>query len=308
LTLQQLRYFCEVAAQGWNISQAAKALHTSQPGMSRQMHALEEELGVRLFTRRGNRIVGLTEPGRAALAMAQRMLGDAAKLRMLGSDYADEAGGSLTVSATHTQARYLLPEAVKRFTRAHPQVQLYLKQGIPAELVKLVAQGEADILVSAMPATLPEEVVMLPCFTAERVVVVPPGHPLLGAKRLTLGAIARFPLITYDTTFASRRELLKAFERAGLEPKVVINAVDTDVMKTYTAAGLGIAIVSAVAFNARADRGLRALPVSHLLGCDTIYLGLRRHAYVRGFVFDFIRLVAPRLSAEVVAKAVGLEL
>lgn len=307
MTLQQLRYFCEVAAQGWNISQAAKALHTSQPGMSRQMHALEKELGVRLFTRRRNRIVGLTEPGRAALAMAQRVLGDAAKLRMLGSDYADDAGGSLTVAATHTQARYVLPEAVKRFTKAHPQVQLYLKQGIPAELVKLVAQGEADILVSAMPATLPEEVVMLPCFTAERVVVVPPGHPLLGARRLTLEAIARFPLITYDTTFASRADVLGAFERAGLHPKVVINAVDTDVMKTYTAAGLGIAIVSAVAFNARRDRDLRALPVSHLLGLDTIYLGLRRHAYVRGFVFDFIRLVAPRVTAQAVAKAVGLE-
>ena len=308
MTLQQLRYFCEIAAQGWNISRAAKTLHTSQPGMSRQMHALEHELGVRLFVRSGKRIAGLTEPGQHALQLAQRMLGDAAKLKTLGSSTADAPQASLTVAATHTQARYVLPEAVKRFTRGHPQVQLYLKQGIPSELARLVAAGDADILVSAMPDGLPEDVVMVPCFDVDRIVVVPKGHPLEKARRLTLARIAEYPLITYDETFGSRRNVLGRFEREGLAPKVVINAVDTDVMKTYTAAGLGIAIVSAVAFNAAVDRELVALPASRLLGRDTIYLGVRRHAYLGRFVHEFVRLFAPGVTADELSKAVGLQI
>ena len=307
MTLQTLRYFCEIAAQGWNISHAAKSLHTSQPGMSRQMHALEQELGVRVFARSRNRIVGLTGPGRAALAMATRILADTAKLKTLGSDYADEASGSLTVAATHTQARYVLPNAVKRFTRAHSDVQLYLKQGIPSELVQLVANGDADLSVSAMPSQLPESVVMLPCFDVDRIVVVPARHPLLKLHPLTLERIAQYPLITYDQTFGLRENILSRFERAGLSPKVVINAVDTDVMKTYAAAGLGIAIIPAVAFDRRADRQLRAIHAGELLGRDTIYLGLRRHTYLRRFAFDFIHLFAPNVTAAAVADAVDLQ-
>jgi len=306
LTLQQLRYLCEIANQGWNISQASKALHTSQPGMSRQMHALEQELGFRIFARRRNRIVGLTEPGRAALALAQRMLGDAARLRTLANDDAAEEGGSLTVAATHTQARYVLPDAVKRFTRVHPEVQLYLKQGIPAELVRLVANGEADISVCGMPTRLPEDVAMLPCFEMARIVLAPRNHPLFALRKVTLEHIARYPLITYDETFGMRGSVLGRFERAGLKPKVVINAVDTDVMKTYTAAGLGIAIVAAVAYSGRDDRELGALRAGELLGSDTIYLGVRRQTYLRRFVYEFVRLFAPRLTAEEFSKALGL--
>ncbi|MGQ0522908.1 MAG: LysR substrate-binding domain-containing protein [Betaproteobacteria bacterium] len=307
MTLQQLRYFCEIATQDWNISQAAKVLHTSQPGMSRQMHALEQELGVRMFARRGNRIVGLTGPGRAALKLAQRILADTAKMRGLGGSSEDEAVGSLTLAATHTQARYILPDAVKQFTRGHPEVQVYLKQGIPAELVRLVASGEADISVCGMPAHLPDDVVMLPCFEVERIVVVPRKHPLLKAELLTLERIAKYPLITYDETFALRHSVLGAFERAGFTPKVVIAAVDTDVMKTYAAAGLGIAIVSGVAYNAGTDRELRALHAGDILGRDTIYIGLRRHTYLRRYVYDFIRLFAPKVTADRVAKAIELD-
>ncbi len=308
MTLQKLRYFCEIAKQGWNISQAAKALHTSQPGMSRQMHALEKELGVRLFSRSRNRIDGLTGPGRAVLAMATRILADTAKLKTLGIDYIDETGGSLTVAATHTQARYVLPNAVKRFTRAHPEVQLYLKQGIPSDLVRLVANGDADISVSAMPSKLPDDVVMLPCFDTDRIVVVPVGHPLLKVRQLSLEHLARYPLISYDEAFGMRESLLSAFHRAGLAPKVVINAVDSDVMKTYAAAGLGIAIVPEVAYNPRADRQLRALRASHLLGKDTICLCLRRHTYLRRFVFDFIQLFAPNVTEAAITQAVDLHL
>jgi LysR family cys regulon transcriptional activator len=308
MTLQSLRYFCEIARQGWNISLAAKMLHTSQPGVSRQMHALERELGVRLFTRSRNRITGLTGPGREVLAMATRILTDAGKLKALGKDNAGDAGGSLTVAATHTQARYVLPDAVKRFTRAHPEVQLYLKQGIPTELVRLVAQGDADFSVSAVPTRVPDEVVSLPCFDLERVVIVPARHPLLKVKRLTLEALARYPLITYDDAFSMREGVMSAFRREGLSPKVVINAVDADVMKTYAAAGLGIAIVPEVAYNARADSELRAIRAGHLVGKDTICLCLRRHNYLRGYVYDFIRLFAPSVSPQAIAEAIDLRL
>ena len=233
---------------------------------------------------------------------------DTAKLKSLGSEYAGAAGGSLTVAATHTQARYVLPNAVKRFTRAHPEVQLYLKQGIPTELVKLVASGDADISVSALPARLPEAVVALPCFDLERIVVVPAGHPLLKTKRTTLEQLARYPLITYDGAFSMRENLLGAFKREGLAPKVVINAVDADVMKTYTAAGLGIAIVPEVAFNSEADRELRAIRAEKLLGKDTICLCLRRHSHLRRFAIDFIQLFAPKLPSAAIAKAVDLQI
>jgi LysR family cys regulon transcriptional activator len=308
MTLQQLRYFCEIAAQGWNISQAAKAIYTSQPGMSRQMYALERELGVTVFARRRNRIVGLTEPGRAALAMAKLIVGEAVKLKQLRSQFSDEEGGSLTIAATHTQARYVLPKVLKHFTRAHPRVELVLKQGIPGELARLVGAGEADLSVSTIPPKLPEDVVMLPCLTPDRIAVVPAGHPLAKKQRLTLKHIAKFPIITYDAAFVGRSMVLGAFERAGLTPKVAISAVDTDVMKAYVAEGLGVAIMSELAFDARADRKLRAVRVTHLFGRDPIYLGLRRYTYLRRYVLDFIRLYSPKLTASAVAEAVGLRL
>lgn len=308
MNLQALRYFCEIARQDWNISKAAKALHTAQPGVSRQMHALERELGIRLFARDRNRINGLTGPGKAFLATATRILADTHRLKMLGTDYANDAGGSLTVAATHTQARYVLPDAIKRFTRMHPTVQLRLKQGIPTELVRMVSHGDADISLSAMPAKLPDDVVMLPCFDLERILVVPAGHPLLKLKQLTLEQLARYPLITYDAAFTMRESLLGAFKRSGLSPKVVINAVDSDVMKTYTAAGLGIAVIPEVAYNPRVDRELRAIRASRLLGKDIIGLCLRRHTYLPHFVVDFIRLFAPEVTAEAIAQAVDLRL
>jgi LysR family cys regulon transcriptional activator len=306
MTLQQLRFFCEIAAQGWNISQAAKAIYTSQPGMSRQMYALEGELGITLFARRKNRIVGVTEPGRAALAMAKLIVEQAAKLKQLRNQFSEGERGSLTIAATHTQGRYVLPVVLKRFSRQFPHVELVLKLGVPGELARLVSVSAADLSLSTIPHQIPDDVVMLPCASTDRVAVVPAGHILCKKQRLTLNDIANFPIITYDPTFVSRTTVLGAFERAGLQPKVALSAVDTAVMKLYAGEGLGVAIMSALAFDSRSDRKLRALPVTHLFGQDTLYLGLRRYAYLRRCVLGFIHIYAPALPDSKIIEAVGL--
>jgi LysR family cys regulon transcriptional activator len=304
MTLRQLQYFCEIAAQGWNISLAAKALHTSQPGISRQMQALEQELRVVIFARHKNRMIGVTEPGRMALAIAQRIIDDSTKLQRLRNEFEEGDAGSLTIAATHTQARHVIPAVLERFTCTHPGMELFLKQGIPSELVRLVACGEADLSLSTMPLTVPEGVVMLPCFAVERIAVVPVGHPLISMPESTLEGISKFPLITYDPAFSSRSSVVRAFERVGLTPKIAISAVDTDVMKAYAAQGLGVAIMSEVAFNADIDRGLHAIQVSHLFGQDTIYLGLRRYTHLRRLIMDFICLYAPKLTVSAISEAV----
>jgi LysR family cys regulon transcriptional activator len=305
MTLQQLRYFCEIAAQNWNISKASKALHTSQPGMSRQMHALEEELGITIFSRHKNRVTGVTAPGAVALSIAQRMLDDSANLKLLQNQFDETSGGSLTIAATHTQARHVLPAVIELFTRTRPNVELFLKQGVPTELARLVDRGEADLSVSTMPPSFPDDVAMLPCFTVDRIALVPVGHPLAGAASLTLEQIAKFPLITYDSTFMGRSSVIDTFKRAGLSPKVAISAVDTDVMKAYAAQGLGVAIMSTLAFDPTTDLNLRALSVSDLFGADTIYLGLRRFTHLRRLVREFIAIYAPNLTAADIDKALN---
>lgn len=305
MTLQQLRYFCEIAARGWNISEAARALHTSQPGVSRQMQFLEDELGIAIFARRNTRLIGVTEAGRTALALAQRIVGEVENLKKLHSRFDEGAGRTLAIAATHTQARYVLPSIVKEFTRTHPGVEVMLKQGIPHQVVKRIERGEADISICAMPPSVPDEVVMFPFAIVERIAVVPAGHPLANRSKVTLREIADFPLITYDVGFTGRSAVLGTFEHAGLDPRIAISAVDTDVMKAYAAQGLGVAIMSEVAFNPATDADLCSIPVSDVFGRDTIYLGLRRYSHLRRMVGEFIALFAPHLDLGELARALN---
>jgi LysR family cys regulon transcriptional activator len=308
MTLQQLRYFCEIAARDWNISKAARSLNTSQPGISRQMQFLEDELGTTIFARRNNRIIGVTEAGSVALSIARRIIGEAESLKTFLSRLDEGKPRTLTVAATHTQARYVLPTVVKQFVQARPDVEVFLQQGVPSQLARLVQQGDADISISTMPPVVPEDVVMLPSLVVARIAVMPADHPLAGADTLTLEQIAQFPIITYDSAFIGRSAVLGTFDRAGLVPKVAISAVDTDVMKAYAAQGLGIAIISEVAFDPAADRNLRAIPVSNILGQDTIYIGLRRFTHVRRLVREFIGVFAPDLELYTISRAVNGEL
>jgi LysR family cys regulon transcriptional activator len=287
-----------------SVSAAAQALHTSQPGISKQIKGLEDELGVEIFARHGKRIAAVTEPGKAVLAIAERILAEAANLKRAGEDFANQRLGTLTVATTHTQARYALPKAVAAFKKRYPDVQLVLHQGNPTQICQMVVAGEADFAIATESIAEYPQLVSLPCYQWNRCVVVPPGHPLLKARPLTLEAIARYPVVTYDFAFAGRSQINKAFEKRGLAPNVVLTALDSDVIKTYVELGLGIGILASMGFDAKRDRGLHALDASHLFESSTTRLGIRRGAWLRSYAYDFIELFAPRLSRALVEKTV----
>jgi len=304
MKLQQLRYACEVARRGLSVSAAAEALHTSQPGISKQIKGLEDELGVEIFVRHGKRMAAMTEPGKAVLAIAERILAEAANLKRAGEEFANEKLGTLTVATTHTQARYALPRAVAAFKKRYPEVRLVLHQGNPTQICDAVMAGEADLAIATESIAEYPELVSLPCYQWNRCVVVPPAHPLLKVKPLTLEAIAQYPVVTYDFAFAGRSTINKAFEKRGLAPNVVLTALDSDVIKTYVELGLGIGILAEMGFDPKRDRGLHALDASHLFESSTTRLGVKRGAWLRGYAYDFIELFAPRLSRALVEKTV----
>jgi LysR family transcriptional regulator, cys regulon transcriptional activator len=304
MKLQQLRFLTEVARRDLNVSEAAEALHTSQPGVSKQIRALEVELGIEVFVRRGKRLAAITEPGKAVLAIAERILAEAQNLRRAGEEFANEKLGTLTIATTHTQARYALPKAVAAFKRRYPGVHLLLHQGNPTQICEQVLAGEADLCIATeVIATVPE-LVSMPCYQWNRIVVVPPRHPLLNQSPLTLEALAAYPIVTYDFAFANRSLMQKAFEAKGLEPNVVLTALDSDVIKTYVELGLGVGVLAKMAFDPKRDRTLRMIDASHLFGSSTTRLGIKRGAYLRTYAYEFIELFAPHLPRSVVEPAV----
>ena len=298
MNLQQLRYVREVARRNLNVSEAAEALHTSQPGISKQIRSLEEELGVAVFVRQGRRFTTLTDAGRAVVAAVERILAEIANLKAIGEEFAHHAKGSLAIAATHTQARYALPEAVGAFKKRYPEVKLKILQGNPHQLAHMVIAGEADVAIATEALDRYAELVTLPCYQWHHCVVVPKGHPLAKVKRLTLEAIAAYPLVTYDATFAGRTALDRAFAARRLHPEIVLTALDSDVIKSYVGLGLGVGIISSRAFRAGKDEGLVALDCGHLFPAQTTRLALRRGAYLRGYTVEFIRLLAPHVRRE----------
>jgi LysR family cys regulon transcriptional activator len=300
MKLQQLRYLQEVARRRLNLSEAAQALHTSQPGISKQIRQLEEELGVPILVRNGKRVVGVTEPGRAILAITERILKEAENLKQVARDYASEGEGALVIATTHTQARYALPPVVSRFMQRHPRVRLALRQGSPQYIAELVKSGEADLAIVTEAAEFCQGLVLLPCSQWNRCVITPLKHPLLREKQLTLEAIARYPIITYDFAFTGDSPIKRAFEHKGLEPNVVLTAIDADVIKTYVETGLGVGILAKMAFDPARDLGLRLIDASHLFEPSITRIAIRPRVYLRGYVYDFIELFAPHLRRAVV--------
>jgi len=304
MNLQQLRYVSEVARRNLNVSEAAEALHTSQPGVSKQIRALEDELGIQVFARHGKRLVSVTEPGKAVVSIAERILAEAQNLRRAGEEFANDQLGTLTIAATHTQARYALPKAVAAFKRRYPRVELLIQQGNPTQICDQVAAGEADLGVATEMIALRPELVSLPVYQWNRCVVVPPRHPLLKSTPLTLEKLAEYPIVTYDFAFAGRSHVQKAFENRGLAPHVVLSAQDSDVIKTYVELGLGVGILAKMAFDPKRDRTLRAIDASHLFESSTTRLGIKRGAYLRRYAYEFIELFAPHLPRSAVERAV----
>jgi len=303
MNIQQLRYIVEVERQGLNVSDAADALFTSQPGVSKQIRALEEELGVAVFVRHGKRIVDVSAPGREVLAIAQRILRDVDNLAQVGEDFRNEKEGRLSIATTHTQARYALPKVIADFTRKYPGVRLELHQGSPRQVCEMVINGEADLAIATEAIADYDELVMLPCYQWNRCVVAPADHPILRVQPLSLEEIARWPLITYDTAFTGRGQMNKAFLGRGLKPNVVLTAMDSDVIKTYVRMGLGIGIVARMAFDPVADKGLGVADAAHLFESSTTRVGIRRNAWLRGYVYSFIELFAPSLSRRIIDAA-----
>ncbi|MBV6410111.1 MAG: HTH-type transcriptional regulator CysB [Burkholderiales bacterium] len=307
MNLQQLRYIFEVARSGLNVSEAAGALHTSQPGVSKQIRLLEEELGVDVFVRQGKRLTAVTDPGREVLKIAERLLRDLDNLRSVGQEFGAGESGTLTLATTHTQARYVLPPIIGEFMKRHPNVRVSLRQGSPTQVCEYVLAGEADIAIATEAIGEQNELVMLPCYQWNRCVIARPDHPILEAQPLTLEAIAKYPIVTYDFAFTGRSQINKAFAARGLTPNVALTAIDADIIKTYVALGLGIGIVAYMAFDPAADKGLRAVDAAHLFESATTRLGIRRNAWLRGYAYTFIELFAPHLTRKMVQSALAGE-
>ncbi len=307
MNLQQMRYVLEVARCGLNISEAAAAMHTSQPGVSKQIRVLEEQLGVDIFVRQGKRLTGITAPGREVLLIAERMLRDVDNLKSVGAEFSSEASGKLSIATTHTQARYVLPRVLHRFMRAHPGVRIRLHQGNPTQVCDYVRSGEADLAIATESIGEQPDMVTLPCYQWNRSIVAPPRHPLLKLKPLTLEEIARYPIITYDSAFAGRSQLNSAFSARGISPNVVLSAIDADIIKTYVALGLGVGIIASMAFDAKTDKGLRVVDAADLFESATTRIGIMRNTYLRGYAYTFIEMFAPQLSRKAVAAVLAGE-
>lgn len=307
MNFQQLRSVREAVRRGFNLTEVAQALHTSQPGVSRQIRELEDELGVEIFVRAGKRLTGLTPPGEAVLPIVERLLGDADNLRRAGADYARQDHGPLSIAATHSQARYALPTAVRDFRAGYPGVQLQLHQGSPKQVAQMLLEGEADIGIATEALAHYDELLALPCYRWTHAVVVPPEHPLLDGGPLTLKRLADFPLITYDAGYTGRSHIDEAFEQQGLTPSLALTAMDADVIKTYVELGLGVGIVASIAFDPERDRTLRALDARHLFQVNLTRLAVRRGTWLRGYAYAFIEQFAPSLTREVVQRALDGE-
>lgn len=305
MKLTQLRYVLEVYRRNNHISDAADALHTSQPGVSKQIRQLEHELGFQIFERRRNRVIGLTEPGREVIQTAERIVNDMETLRQIKGDYDCAQSGVLNIATTHTHARYILPPTINRFMQEYPDVQVNLQQGNPTDVCVSVQEGRADLAIGTEAMRHFPDLSRFPCFKIKRCVVARKDHPILALDEITLEDIAKYPLITHDLYRSGRWRVMEAFERHGLSPKIIFGSVDTDVSKTYIELGVGIAILASQAVDPNRDTMLGARDASHLFESSTSFISVRKNAYLRRFAYDFIQMVSPSLDMNTVKKALG---
>lgn len=303
MKLHQLRYVHEVAQQGLNISAAAVALHTSQPGVSKQIQLLEEELGLQIFLRNGKRLVGITDPGKQILKLAAQVMFDMQNIKRVGDEFTRVETGTLTIATTHTQARYKLPMAVQQFIQMFPNVKLTIHQGNPSQVSAQVASGEADIGIATESISLDERLLCLPCYEWNRCLVMPEQHPLTKENKITLESISAYPLITYDFAFTGSTLVSKVFHDAGVEPNIVLTAIDADVIKTYVNLGLGVGLIANMAYDEKRDFPLKSIDCSHLFPNSTTYLGFRKDAFLRGYMLSFMQLLSPHVSQQVIEDA-----
>jgi LysR family cys regulon transcriptional activator len=305
MNFQQLRSIREAARRGYNLTEVANVLFTSQPGVSRQIRELEEELGVEIFERNGKRLTGLTEPGKGILQIIDRLLLEAENLRQASHEYSGEKSGTLTVATTHTQARYVLPRVVQAFRKAFPDVRIALQQSSPEHIAEWVISGKADIGIATEGLSQFEDLVSFPCYSWNHVIVVPEGHPLASLSSISLQDLAQYPLITYDVGFTGRSHIDDAFKKAGIATDIVLTAMDSDVIQQYVSLGLGVGIVASMAIEYNRPGGLLALEATHLFAPNVTRLAVRRGAYLRSYTYEFILRFAPELRRSDIENALN---
>ena len=305
MRLEQLRFLCEIVDRGFNVSRAAEALHTSQPGVSKQIKLLEQELKFEILRRSKGRLTGLTEPGAAVVELSRRILRDARNIGRLREDFTHHDSGELVVATTHMHARYVLPQIIERFRRHHPRVQFRLLQVDPAEAIRLVSSARADMAIIGDPPDGAPELVQLPCYAFRRSLITPRGHPLLRDRPLTLQKIARHPQIALDRSYPGGMALTRAFERSDLKPDIVISGIDSDVIKAYVQLGLGIAVLPSVAFDRKLDTTLTAVDVTDLFGFSSAAVLIHPENYLRDYMYEFIHMVGPQWTRARIEKSLA---
>ncbi|GMU45332.1 MAG: HTH-type transcriptional regulator CysB [Pseudomonadales bacterium] len=306
MKLQQLRYIWEVAHHDLNVSATAQSLYTSQPGISKQIRLLEDELGVQIFTRSGKHLTRITPAGKEVLRIAGEILARVETIKQMAQEFSAPDHGSLSIATTHTQARYALPPVIEKFIAKYPGVSLHMHQGTPLQISEKASEGSVDFAIATEALELFGNLLMMPCYRWNRCILVPRNHPLCQLPRLRLEDVAEYPIVTYVFGFTGRSRLDEAFRARNLEPRVVFTATDADVIKTYVRLGLGIGIVAHMAYEPRLDVDLVALDAAHLFASSVTSIGFRRGTFLRGFMYDFIEEFAPHLTRAVVDHACGL--
>lgn len=305
MKLQQLRYIWEVAHHDLNVSATAQVLYTSQPGISKQIRLLEDELGVEIFARSGKHLTRITPAGEAILQVVGEVLKKVESIKQVAQEFSDENKGSLSIATTHTQARYALPNVIEGFIKRFPDVSLHMHQGTPMQIAEMASNGTADFAIATEAMEHFHDLIMLPCYRWNRSIIVPRKHPLATKNQLTLEDIAAYPLVTYVFGFTGRSKLDEAFRHKGLETKTVFTAADADVIKTYVRLGLGVGIVASMAMDEEQDSDLVTLDASHLFEASITKVGLRKGVFLRGYMYKFIEAFAPHLTRELIDKAMS---
>ena len=296
MKLQQLRCIYEVVQNQFNISRAAESIHTSQPGVSKQIQLLEEEIGVKLFQRNGKRLSGLSEPGIRVYESIVEIMREVKNIKNVSDEYERKDSGSFTIATTHTQARYKLPVVVESFVKKYPKINLNIHQGDPAQVTAQILNGEADVGIATESISLNEKIFCIPCYSWNRCLVMPKDHPLLRVKDITLNHLATYPMITYDYAFTGSTIVSKVFKEANIQPNIMLTAIDADVIKTYVSLNLGVGLIAEMAFDENKDKNLVSRDVSHLFPTSTTYIGIRQDTFIRGFTFDFIKMFTPHME------------
>ena len=302
MKLQQLRCIFQIVQSEFNISKASEVLNTSQPGVSKQIKLLEDEIGIKIFQRNGKRLVNLTEPGELVLSSIETILQESNNIKVISEEYIEKDQGTFTIATTHTQARYKLPKVVEEFVKKYPKINLNIHQGNPSQVTDQIINGEADVGIATESINLSEDILTIPCYQWNRCIVMPKNHPLTEVRKITLEDLAAYPMITYDYAFTGSTIVSEVFKNANIEPNIMLTAIDADVIKTYVSLNMGIGLIAEMAFDASTDHPMVSRDVSHLFPLSTTYIGIRRENFLRKYTSDFIRMFIPKVSENELKK------